>query len=86
MNGNRLTFVHSLLFQCQACKQPLSLCIMSTDRNSENIDGNSFELLCVCGWTKTLLGMQARRHWVAAWVDEDEEPEAGASFQPGMRV
>jgi hypothetical protein len=81
MDGKRLTFVHSLLFRCRECKQPLPLCIMSTDRNGEKVDGNSFELLCRCGWSKTLLGMQAIRHWVVPWFNgDDTDPEARAAF------
>jgi hypothetical protein len=51
---------------------------MSTDRNSEKIDGNPFDLLCECGWSKSLLGMQAIRHWVVPWLNgEEEDPERG---------
>jgi len=75
MDSKPVTFVHSLLFRCRECKQPLPLCVMSADRNGEKIDGNSFELLCKCGWSKCVLGMQAIRHWVVPWLDR-EEPES----------
>jgi hypothetical protein len=77
MNGKPTTFVHALLFRCQKCTQPLSLGILSTERSSEKIDGDSFDLLCQCGWSKSLLGMQATRHWVTPWLNADgEDPEA----------
>jgi hypothetical protein len=47
--------------------------MMSTERNNEKIDGNSFDLLCQCGWSKSVLGMQAIRHWVVPWLNGDEE-------------
>lgn len=75
MESKPVTFVHSLLFRCRECKQPLPLCVMSADRNSEKVDSNSFELMCKCGWSKCVLGMQAIRHWVVPWMDR-EEPES----------
>ncbi len=73
VEGEPMTFVHSLLFRCRECKRPLSLCVMSTERNNEKIDGNSFNLLCQCGWSKSVLGMQAIRHWVVPWLNGDKE-------------
>ena len=73
MDDKSTTFVHSLLFCCQGCKQPLALCVTNADGNTEKIDGNAFDLLCECGWSKSLLGMQAVRHWVTPWLDGDEE-------------
>jgi hypothetical protein len=76
MDGKHSTFVHSLLFRCEECKQPLAMCVISTERNGEDVDGNSFDLLCECGWSRDLLGMQAIRHWVTPWLDGDlEDPK-----------
>jgi hypothetical protein len=60
-------YVHSLLFRCKRCKEPLSISVMSAEGNLENIDGNCFDLRCECGWLKSLLGVEAIRHWVVPW-------------------
>jgi hypothetical protein len=78
MNGKPMTFVHSLLFRCQVCQQPLPLCVVTTERNGEKIDGNSFDLSCECGWSKAVLGMQAIRHWVVPWSNGEEEKAESA--------
>jgi hypothetical protein len=68
--GRHAAFVHLLLYRCQECEQPLATCIMSAERNLERIDGTSFTIVCKCGWSKSLLGMQAIRHWLAPWSNE----------------
>lgn len=67
MDGEHIEYVHSRLFQCIQCKEPLVICVMTAERNLENIDGNPFEVRCKCGWMKRLLGMEAVRHWVTPW-------------------
>jgi hypothetical protein len=73
VNGKPMTFVHSLLFRCRECQEPLPLCVVATERNGEKIDGNSYDLSCNCGWSKGVLGMQAIRHWVVPWSNGEEE-------------
>jgi hypothetical protein len=70
MDDKKGTFLHTLLFRCQECNQPLIALVMSTDRNIEGIDGNSLDLLCKCGWSKHSLGAGALRHWVTPWLNE----------------
>ena len=60
-------YVHSLLFRCEECNGPLAISVSSEEVNLERIDGDIFDVECVCGWWKTLSGVEAVRHWVVPW-------------------
>jgi hypothetical protein len=60
-------YVHTLLFSCERCQSPLAIPIMSQWRNLEEIDAETFEVECECGWRKKSLGIEATRHWVIEW-------------------
>ncbi len=72
------TFAHSLLFQCEACERPIATSLTSAERALEKVDGASFKLSCECGWSNTLIGVNARRHWVITWpaggLHDESEP------------
>jgi hypothetical protein len=69
MDGNLQPYVHSLLFRCKQCKEPIAISAMSAERNLEKIDGDFFDVQCKCGRLKTLLGLEAVRHYVIPWED-----------------
>ena len=74
MEGRSSPYIHSLLFQCPHCEEPLLLCVLSDERNFESIDGSSFDMQCRCGWRKKLLGLEAMRHFINH-LDNGQEPE-----------
>ena len=68
-------YVHSLLFQCGQCGEPLAVPVVSFRRTLEEVDATSFDLKCKCGWSKHLMGAEARRHWVDSWSVEKKSRE-----------
>jgi hypothetical protein len=68
-NGN---YVHSLLFQCDNCGEPLAVPVVNVHCTLEEVDASPFDLGCKCGWTRRLLGAQAKRHWVDSWTFEQK--------------
>jgi hypothetical protein len=69
MGEKRLPYVHLLLFRCERCNEPLVIFMRSEAANLEEIDGNSYVVECHCGWSKSMLGVEAIRHWVTPWED-----------------
>jgi hypothetical protein len=63
--------VHVLLFECSNCGRPLAVAVTSAHRNLEDVDGDSYKSECDCGWSGTLMGTQAKRHWVDGWRTQD---------------
>ena len=70
MNREQSTFVHTLLFRCQDCTKPLAISVTRIERNFESVDATAFDLRCICGWSRSALGVQAARHWLTA-LDEN---------------
>jgi hypothetical protein len=60
-------FAHVMLFECPDCTLAISLALTRDKRNFEDIDGHLYTLRCSCGWSGSLLGALARRHWVESW-------------------
>ncbi len=60
-------FVHSLVFRCDSCREPIPITVMSEERILEAVDGEAFDVLCKCGSLKRALGMEAIVHKVAPW-------------------
>ena len=67
MDNNHSIFVHSLVFRCDICREPIPMTLMSKEITLEKFDGHAFDLLCKCGWLKRALGMEAVVHNVAPW-------------------
>jgi len=60
-------YVHTLLFRCGGCHEPVVLTFTSADRNPEKFAATALDLLCKCGWLKRVLGMEAVGHYVNLW-------------------
>ena len=60
-------FAHVLLFACPQCGIPLASACADTERNLENADAHWFDPHCPCGWTGSVIGLQAVKHWVEEW-------------------
>lgn len=60
-------FAHVLLFACPQCGIPLASACASAERNLETADVHWFNPHCPCGWTGSVLGLQAAKHWVEDW-------------------
>lgn len=67
MDGNRVPYVHVLLFRCKGCNRPLAVSVVTEAANLEAIDGDLFDLKCDCGWLERLCGVEACRHWAVLW-------------------
>jgi hypothetical protein len=63
-------FAHILLFACPVCARALATACNSTKRNLEVADGHYFQPHCHCGWTGTVIGMEAIKHWVEPWSEK----------------
>lgn len=69
MASNNLGYVHLLLFRCKQCNEPVAVPVMRQARNLEEIDGDTYDLKCRCGYSDSLLGVEALAHWVVPWED-----------------
>ena len=70
MAEENVPFVHSLVFRCDTCREPIPITLISEELNLEAVDGHAFDLLCKCGWLKRALGMEAAVHNVAPWESQ----------------
>ena len=61
------SFAHVLLFACPKCGIPLASACASANRNLEVADAHWFNPHCACGWTGSLLGVVATKHWTEPW-------------------
>jgi hypothetical protein len=61
------SYAHVLLFACPQCGNPLAAACASTEKNLEVADGHWFNPHCHCGWTGSVIGVQALKHWVEPW-------------------
>jgi hypothetical protein len=64
-------YAHILLYSCRGCNKPLSIVVMSPERNLEQLDAGTFDIRCECGWEKQLLGVEGVCHWVTEWETKD---------------
>jgi len=63
--------VHVLLFKCSQCGGPLSATVVNHTSSVEQIDERAINVRCPsCKWTDTLVGTEAKRHWVAPWESD----------------
>ena len=60
-------FAHILLFACPQCGIPLASACAGVERNLETADAHWFDPHCPCGWTGSVIGLQAVKHWVEEW-------------------
>jgi hypothetical protein len=60
-------FAHVLLFACPQCERPLASACASSKQNLEEADAHFFNPHCHCGWTGTVVGMEAVKHYVERW-------------------
>lgn len=74
------SFAHVLLFACPRCGVPLASACASTDKNLEAADAHWFDPHCPCGWTGSVIGVEAVKHWVEAWnIPVSPGPNAAGS-------
>ena len=67
-----MPYAHLLQFRCRRCEQPIVISVESEAANLEKVDGDSYRLECQCGWSETLVGVEAARHLVTPWHDEQQ--------------
>jgi hypothetical protein len=71
-------YAHVLLFACPRCGNPVTTSCTSTKKNLEIAEARWHRPHCHCGWTGSLSGVTAIKHWVEPW--SGNAPEAG---EPG---
>ncbi len=64
-----MAYVHLLLFRCKDCQYSLALPVLADEANLERTDADSY-VRCICGGLQNFLGVQALRHWVTPWHDQ----------------
>ena len=75
-----ISFAHVLLFACPKCGIPLASACASTEKNLEAADFHWFNPHCPCGWTGSVIGIEAAKHWVEPWkIPIKIEPGADGS-------
>lgn len=62
-------FVHVFLFACPICRRPLVTVCNSRHYNLEIADSREFQTVCHCGWSGTVKGVEALKHWLEPWTD-----------------
>jgi hypothetical protein len=61
-------FAHTLLFACPDCRSPIVICRVTSEKNQEELDGESLPILCgECGCSSEITGITAKRHYVEEW-------------------
>jgi hypothetical protein len=70
MDFSRMPYAHLLRFQCKWCDQAIIVPVRSEAASLEKVDGYSYHVECQCGWAANLLGVEADRHWVTPWHDQ----------------
>jgi hypothetical protein len=79
-------FAHVLLFACPKCGIPLASACASTERNLETADAHWFNPHCPCGWTGSVTGLHATKHWVEEWrIPVNLGPDAAGSCDSESR-
>jgi hypothetical protein len=70
-SGDRLVltqFAHTLLFACPDCRAPIAICRVTSEKNQEELDGESLPIMCgECGCSSETTGITAKRHYVEEW-------------------
>lgn len=61
------SFAHVLLFACPKCGVPLASAYASVEKNLEVADAHWFNTHCACGWTGSVIGIEAVQHWIEDW-------------------
>ena len=61
------SFAHVLLFACPKCGIPLASACASKGKNLEAADARYFDPHCHCGWTGSVIGVEAIKRWVEPW-------------------
>ena len=79
---NNVGYAHLLLFRCRQCNEPVAVPVLGQARNLEEIDGHTYDVKCRCGWSESLLGVEAIAHWVVPW--EAVEHLAGQTDEIGF--
>ncbi len=61
-------YVHTLLFHCPNCGQPMAVSHVSDEKNLETVDAQSFRVGCrSCHQSFVLPALRAKSHSVREW-------------------
>ena len=69
--GVQPMYVHTLLFLCPACNQPIATSLVREEANPEGVDAQMVFLDCEhCDTCSEVPAVTAKRRWVQEWNDE----------------
>jgi hypothetical protein len=81
------SYAHVLLFACPQCGIPLASACASTEKNLEMADAHYFNPHCPCGWTVSVSGFHALKHWVERWkIPVNIRRDAAGSGETGLLI
>jgi len=81
------SYAHALLFACPQCGIPLASACASTEKNLEMADAHYFNPHCQCGWTVSVSGFHALKHWVERWkIPVNIRRDAAGSAETGLLI
>jgi hypothetical protein len=66
-------YLHMLLFRCKQCSEPVTVPVEKQEGNLEEVDGDTYDVKCRCGWSESLLGAGASAHWVVPWEQRKDD-------------
>jgi hypothetical protein len=69
MSLSNFSYVYFLLFQCNQCNEPVAVAAKKQVLNLEEIDGATYVVKCRCGWSESLVGVEALAYWVGPWEE-----------------
>lgn len=63
-----IRYVHTLVFLCPQCAEPVAVAEVRAEQNLENADATMYRARCVhCDHEFDILGVMAKVHWVNEW-------------------
>src|ERR1700730_5771959 len=86
IGADSFRFSQVLLFACPQCGSPVASACASTEKSFESTDAYWFSPICDCGWTGSVIGVQALKHWVEAWKSPVGKPQMAIQEEQPMHA
>jgi hypothetical protein len=75
VSGTNSVIAHILVFKCPESGEPVAAATLSSQTSLEEVDAKSFQVICQCGWSGKVLGIERVKNWVEIW-DMSEAAQA----------
>jgi hypothetical protein len=81
------SYAHVLLFACPPMRYSVGVCMRQPEKNLELADAHYFNPHCPCGWTGSMSGLHALKHWVERWkIPVNIGRDAAGSFDSDPKL